>query len=74
MLIKRVKICFMLGGSAKICCVKVDNFNKPSKNEKIHSYNLNEHKPSIIFIPKDTLMDLLTQRSIQKLCFYLTQL
>ena len=49
---KESKFALCLSGSAKICCVKVDNFNKPSKNEKIHSYNLNEHKPSIIFIPK----------------------
>ena len=46
------KFVYCLNGSAKVCCVKIDNFNKPNKNEKIYSFNLNENKPSIVFVPK----------------------
>ncbi len=49
---KESKFVYCLSGSAKVCCVKINNFKNPNKDEKIHTFNLNENKPCILFIPK----------------------
>ena len=46
------KYVYCISGSAKICCVKIDNYKKPNTNQAIETFNLNENIPAILFIPK----------------------
>ena len=39
-------------GAALICAVEIDNWDKPSKDLKVHRFVLSEKSPSILFIPK----------------------
>lgn len=41
----------IVNGSALVAVVKIDNWEKPSKNLKIRKYILSSKKPSVLFIP-----------------------
>lgn len=45
------KYVLVLSGSAIVCAVKIDNFNKPSKKLKIERFMLSAKKPAVLFIP-----------------------
>ena len=40
-----------LHGSAKICAVKIDNFQNPSKSLEVHKFFIDQHTPEILVIP-----------------------
>lgn len=45
------KFITVTSGSVMVCCVKIDNWEKPSPNLNIHKFYLSEKKPSILYIP-----------------------
>jgi dTDP-4-dehydrorhamnose 3,5-epimerase len=45
------KYVMVVKGSAVIGAVKIDNWENPSKDLKIHRYVLSEKNPSVLFIP-----------------------
>src|SRR5438552_1205155 len=48
---KEGKYVLVVKGSAVIGAVKIDNWEKPSKNRKVNRYVLSENKPSLLYIP-----------------------
>lgn len=49
---KEEKYVGCIKGSFQISAVKIDNFKKPSKRNKVHTYFLNESNNNFVFIPK----------------------
>ena len=45
------KYVMCLHGSAKICAVKIDNFQNPSKSLEVHKFFIDQHTPEILVIP-----------------------
>jgi dTDP-4-dehydrorhamnose 3,5-epimerase-like enzyme len=45
------KYIMCIKGKVKVSAVKIKNFEKPNKNSKVHSWTINDKKPSVIFIP-----------------------
>jgi len=48
---KEAKYVIVLKGSAIVAAVKIDNWKKPSKKQKVFRYVLSEDKPSVLYIP-----------------------
>lgn len=48
---KEAKYVLVVQGSAVVAAVKVDNWDNPSPDAKVHRYVLSADKPSILFIP-----------------------
>ena len=48
---KENKFILILNGSLKICTIKIDNWENPSKNLKKSTFVIGEKKPQILFIP-----------------------
>jgi len=49
---KEEKYISCIKGSFQISAVKIDNFKKPSKRNKVNTYFLNESNNNFVFIPK----------------------
>lgn len=49
---KEEKYISCIKGTFQISAVKIDNFKKPNKKNKVHTYFLNESNNNFIFIPK----------------------
>jgi dTDP-4-dehydrorhamnose 3,5-epimerase len=45
------KYVLAIKGSSLVCCVKVDNWENPSKQAKVWRFVLSDKNPSILFIP-----------------------
>ncbi len=45
------KYIICISGKAKICAVKINNYNIPSKKNKPYKFELDGKKPDIIYIP-----------------------
>lgn len=45
------KYVMILEGEAMIAAVKINNFENPSKDAKVHRYLMNAQKPSVLYIP-----------------------
>lgn len=48
---QEAKYAMVLKGSALIGAVKIDNWERPSKDEKVFRFVLSEKNPSVLFIP-----------------------
>ncbi|MEW6701141.1 MAG: dTDP-4-dehydrorhamnose 3,5-epimerase family protein [Bacteroidota bacterium] len=48
---KEAKYAMVVKGSALIGAVKIDNWERPSKDEKVFRFVLSEKNPSVLFIP-----------------------
>ena len=59
-------------GAAMICAVKIDNWKKPSKENKVEKIILSEKKPKIIYIPKGFANGFKTLKSNTKIVFFST--
>ena len=42
---------FVTGGASIVCCVALDDWEKPSKTLPIHRFVLSEHRPAVLEIP-----------------------
>lgn len=49
---KESKYVTVVNGAAIIAAVKIDNWDKPSKDLKIYKFILSAVRPSVVFIPK----------------------
>jgi dTDP-4-dehydrorhamnose 3,5-epimerase-like enzyme len=45
------KYMICISGKAKIAAVKINNFRKPSKKIKVHSWIIDSNKPDVVYIP-----------------------
>jgi dTDP-4-dehydrorhamnose 3,5-epimerase len=59
-------------GSAVIGAVKIDNWENPSKNLKIHRFVLSEKHPSVLFIPAGHANGFMSLTEDAKLIFFST--
>jgi len=48
---KEAKYVLVVKGAAVVGAVAVDNWEKPSKDAKVHRYVLSEKKPAVLYIP-----------------------
>ena len=69
---KENKYVTVLEGAVIIAAVKVDNWDKPSKNLKIYRYVLSSKKPSVLFIPDGYAHGFMTLKKNTKLIFFST--
>src|SRR4051795_10809370 len=42
------KFCTAVSGALLMCCIKIDNWDKPSSDLKINRYVLSEHTPAVL--------------------------
>ncbi len=59
-------------GSAVIAAVKIDNWDKPSKDLEVKRFVLSEKNPSILFIPSGYANGFMSLTEDTKLIFYST--
>ena len=64
------KIIFCVSGAFKIGAVKIDDFTKPSKNEKPYEFIVSSIKPSLLFIPEGFANGLMNLESNSKLIIF----
>ena len=66
------KYIFIVNGSTIIATVKINNWNKPSKDLEINRFVLSSKKPSILFIPGGYAHGYKTLTEETKLIFFST--
>jgi len=59
-------------GSALIGAVQIDDWDNPSKEQKVHRYVLSEYKPSVVFIPAGYANGFMSLTEDAKLMFFST--
>lgn len=69
---KENKYVMVLQGAAMVCAVKIDNWKKPSKKNKIERIILSEKKQKIMFIPKGYANGFKTLKLNTKIIFFST--
>lgn len=69
---KEDKYATVIKGSAIVAAVKIDNWDKPSKNLKVLRFVLSEKKPSLVFIPKGYANGFMTLEKNTKLIYFST--
>jgi dTDP-4-dehydrorhamnose 3,5-epimerase len=69
---KESKYVMVVKGSAVIGAVKIDNWENPSKNLKIHRFVLSEKHPSVLFIPAGHANGFMSLTEDAKLIFFST--
>jgi dTDP-4-dehydrorhamnose 3,5-epimerase len=57
-------------GSAMVCIVKIDDWDKPSKNLEIKKFFLSKHNPSILEIPAGYANGFMSLEINTKITFY----
>jgi dTDP-4-dehydrorhamnose 3,5-epimerase len=48
---QEAKYVSLMAGAAIVAAVKIDNWDKPSKDAKVHRYVLSARKPAVLYIP-----------------------
>jgi dTDP-4-dehydrorhamnose 3,5-epimerase len=66
------KYVMVVKGSAVIGAVQIDNFEKPSKDQKIFRYVLSEKSPSVLFIPAGFANGFMSLSEDAKIIFFST--
>ena len=69
---KENKYVMVIQGASMISAVKIDNWKKPSKENKVEKIILSEKKPKIIYIPKGFANGFKTLKSNTKIVFFST--
>lgn len=69
---KESKYVMVVKGSAVIGAVQIDDWDKPSKDLKIHRYVLSEKNPSVLFIPAGYANGFMSLSEDAKIIFYST--
>ena len=69
---KESKFVTVTNGAAVVAAVQIDNWEKPSKGEKVHRYVLSAKKPSVLFIPAGYANGFMTLEGNTKVIFFST--
>lgn len=69
---KEAKYVTVIQGAALIGAVEIDNWDTPSKENKIWKYTLSEHKPCILYIPCGYANGFMSLTAETKLIFFST--
>jgi dTDP-4-dehydrorhamnose 3,5-epimerase-like enzyme len=66
------KYVFASAGSALVCAVAVEDWEKPDRNAKVHRYVLSTQKPAVLFIPAGYANGAMSLTQDAKLIFFST--
>jgi len=69
---KEAKYVTVVDGAAIVAVVEIDNWEKPSRNLKIHRFVLSAAKPAVLFIPKGYANGFMTLSENTQLIFFST--
>ncbi len=69
---KESKYVTVVNGAAIIAAVKIDDWEKPSKDAKVHRFVLSAAKPAAVFVPKGYANGFMTLTQDAKLMFFST--
>ncbi|MGK9367352.1 dTDP-4-dehydrorhamnose 3,5-epimerase family protein [Melioribacter sp. Ez-97] len=69
---KEAKYVTAVKGAAIIGAVKIDNWDKPSKDLEVHRFVLSEKTPAVLYIPSGYANGFMTLTEDAKLIFYST--
>ncbi len=67
------KYIFVVSGDALVGAVQIDNWEKPSKRAKVHSFLLSFKKPAILYIPKGYVNGFKSLTQDARLLFFSTK-
>lgn len=66
------KYVFLVKGRATLAAVEIDDWDKPSKDLEIITFELDEKRPSVVYIPKGFANGFKSQASGTKVIFFST--
>lgn len=69
---KEAKYVFVSSGKARVGLVKIDNWVKPSREAKVHVYELDANNPSILFVPAGFANGSISKTKDTRIIFYST--
>lgn len=69
---KECKYVTVVQGAALVAAVKIDDWEKPSKEQKVFRFTLTAHKPSVIFIPSGYANGFMSLNADAKLMYFST--
>jgi len=69
---KEAKYVMVVKGAAVIGAVQIDNWEKPSKDLKVHRFVLSEKNPSVLFIPAGFANGFMSLSEDAKIIFFST--
>lgn len=69
---KEAKYVTVVGGAALVAAVKVDDWERPSRELKVHRHVLAAVKPSVLYIPNGYANGFMTLQENTKLMFFST--
>ena len=69
---QEAKYVTVVKGAALIGAVKIDDWDKPSKDSEVHRFTLSEKKPSVLYIPAGYANGFMSLTADAQLIFYST--
>ena len=69
---REAKYVMVVQGAAIVAAVAIDNWERPSKDAKVHRYVLSAQKPALVYIPPGYANGFMTLTSDAKLMFFST--
>lgn len=69
---REAKYVTVVQGSALVCAVKVDDWDRPSAEAQVHRHVLSSQKPSVLFIPAGYANGFMSLTEDAKLMFFST--
>jgi len=69
---KEAKYVMVVKGSAILAAVKIDDWEKPSKDAEVKRYILSENKPTVLYIPAGYANGFMSLTKDAKIVFYST--
>lgn len=69
---KAAKYVIVISGAALIGVVKIDHWETPAKDTKIHRFSLSAHKPNILYIPPGCANGAMSLTADAKIIYFAT--
>lgn len=69
---KEAKFVTVVNGAAIVAAVRVDDWDKPSKDLKVYRYVLSAAKPAVLYVPEGYANGFMTLKKNTKLVFFST--
>jgi len=69
---REAKYVLVAKGAALVCAVKIDDWDRPSKQAQLHRHVLSERSPSVLFVPAGYANGFMSLTDDAKLLFFST--
>lgn len=66
------KYCTAASGALLVCCIQIDDWNKPSANLPVHRFVLSEHTPAVLHVPPGYVNGFMSLTEAAKIMFFST--